>query len=67
MLTLPNMAQMEEHEVRQYIADLQFHYDTYGAFLERAQAELKLRTTNKRKGIFAQGSVPIITSEPKPH
>ena len=67
MISLPNMIHLEDHELEQYVIDLQFHVDTYQAWLTRAEAEVRQRRLNKRRGVFTAVSVPLVTTEPKPH
>lgn len=67
MMVLPNMIHMEDHELEQYVLDLQFHVDAYQAWLTRAEAEVRQRRLNKKRGVFKAVSVAIVTSEPKPH
>ena len=67
MISLPNMVHLEDHELEQYILDLQFHVDAYQAWLTRAEAEVRQRRLNKRRGVFQAVSVPLVVTEPKPH
>lgn len=56
---LPPFEDLEDHELRHVLAELQMEFDIAEALLDRALAEVVNRKKDKREGVVRMKTVPV--------